>query len=115
MGAEIKVDVSKVVDKLNKENIESAVKEALENTSNDGLNLWHSKAPIGTTGFLNSSATIQSKSDNGFELWAAEYWVYVNYGTSKMSPKPFATEISSQINSNFENHLNNSLSSKGIK
>ena len=105
MSISVKVDVSKALKDLDSAKLKNALRTAMVQTSVKAQQEWASTAPV-LTGNLRRSSQVKNSTYDGFEIWGAHYWEYVNFGHGNYAGQPFATQIGENIPKNFEEYFN---------
>lgn len=113
VGIDIDITFQNKAEKLKKSVIVKAIREASAKTALDTEKELKKTSPV-LTGNLRRSFSGQTKGVNGFIVTGAYYWVYVNFGTSKMDANPFVTEAASGILADYKKNLLESLKSEGL-
>ena len=100
--------------KINHENVEKAIEKGLDHGIHDAENTCKREAPI-DTGNLRRSIHKNKPGKGVRELIApdAPYWVYVNYGTSKMLADPFVTITAEEVGPKIPRYIRDELKHMG--
>lgn len=99
----------------NKAGFDDALDTAVDHSIHDAENICRREAPI-DTGNLRRSIHKRKPGKCQGELHArgAPYWVYLQYGTSKMDPNPFVTRTAHRIKPKVSEYVIEELKKAGI-
>lgn len=99
----------------NKNGFEDALDIAVDHTIHDAENICRREAPI-DTGNLRRSIHKRKRGKCQGELTArgAPYWVYLQYGTSKMNANPFVTRTARRIKPRINEYVLEELKQAGV-
>lgn len=98
-----------------KQGFDDALDKAIDHTIHDAENIARREAPI-DTGNLRRSIHKNKPQKCVGELTArgAPYWVYLQYGTSKMDANPFVTRTARKVAPNMKQYTLEELKNSGI-
>lgn len=98
-----------------KKGFEEALNIAVDHAIHDAENICRREAPI-DTGNLRRSIHKRKPGKCQGELTArgAPYWVYVQYGTSKMNANPFVTRTAHRIRPKIQEYVLEELKRAGV-
>ena len=98
-----------------KKGFEEALDMAVTHAISDAENICRREAPI-DTGNLRRSIHKRKRGKCQAELTArgAPYWVYLQYGTSKMNPNPFVTRTARRIKPKVSEYVLEELKRAGV-
>lgn len=100
--------------KVNPSNYVASFEEVIDGRTNDAMDLCMTECPV-DTGNLRDSHDVDVDGLTGRVTNSAEYWVYVVYGTYKMSANNYPVRVSNQLKSiGIEDRLNTALRNNGI-
>ena len=101
--------------KINHAALEKAIDKGLDHGIHDAENTCKREAPI-DTGNLRRSIHKNKPGKGTVELIApnAPYWVYVQYGTSKMDDNPFVTRTAKQIAPKIPKYIREELKNEEV-
>ena len=103
---------------LNKQNgYEEALDIAVYHTLHDAENTMRREAPIDTGNLRRSISRHKPNKCQGeirSNLKNPAYWIYVQYGTSKMSANPFVTRTAKRVGPNLSKYVHEELKNQGI-
>ena len=98
----------------NNPSVEDALDKAIDHTIHDGENIARREAPI-DTGYLRRSIHKRKPRKCEGELRSrAHYWVYLQYGTSKMSANPFVTRTARKVAPKMKEYTLQELKNNGV-
>lgn len=99
----------------NKAGYDDALDMAVNHAIHDAENICRREAPI-DTGNLRRSIHKRKKGKAQGELHArgAPYWVYLQYGTSKMSANPFVTRTARKVKPKLKDYVLEELKRAGV-
>ena len=102
-------------DKTDPTNYTSMMEDVVTGTATEGMELCMSECPVDTS-LLRDSHEVESNGLEAVILNSTDYWMYVVYGTYKMSANNYPQRVVNQLMSSdfIENLVNESLSEKGI-
>ena len=90
---------------------------AVDHTLHDAENTMRREAPIDTGNLRRSISKHKPNKCQGqihSSLKNPAYWVYVQYGTSKMSANPFVTRTAKKVGPNLSKYVHEELKNQGI-
>ncbi len=100
---------------LKGDSLDEAVDTAVDHGISDAENICRREAPI-DTGNLRRSIHKRKPGKGQGELTArgASYWVYLQYGTSKMSANPFVTRTARKVKPKLQQYVLEELQRTGM-
>lgn len=98
----------------NHDGYEDVLDRALEHTLHDAENISRREAPIDTGNLRRGISKHHPRKCEGAIISRAPYWVYLQYGTSKMSPNPFVTRTARKVGPRFTKYIREEFKNKGI-
>lgn len=101
--------------KLDSNTLKTALDRAIDHTIHDAENTCRREAPI-DTGNLRESIHKNKPEPCVGELICrgADYWSYLQYGTSKMNANPFVTRTANQVMPKLKEYSLDELNSMGV-
>ena len=98
-----------------KQGFDDALDAAVDHAIHDAENICRREAPI-DTGNLRRSIQKRKPGKCQGELTArgAPYWVYLQYGTSKMNANPFVTRTARRVKPKVQEYVLEELKNAGI-
>lgn len=99
----------------NKNGFENALEKAIDHAIHDAENICRREAPI-DTGNLRRSIHKRKPGKCQGELTArgAPYWVYLQWGTSKMDANPFVTRTAQKVKPKVNQYVLEELKKAGV-
>ena len=99
----------------NKHGFDEAIDKAVDHATHDAENICRREAPI-DTGNLRRSIQKNKRGQGQGELTArgAPYWVYLQYGTSKMEANPFVTRTARRVKPKLQQYVIEELKRAGV-
>ena len=121
MAANFSIDINfndsyyKKLGLKNKQGYDTAIDTAIDHAIHDAENIARREAPV-DTGNLRRSIHKNKPGKCQGELTArgAPYWVYVQYGTSKMDDNPFVTRTARRIKPKVQQYILEELKRNGV-
>ena len=94
---------------------EKELDKAVKHTLHDAENICRREAPI-RTGNLRQSIHKKKtgKCQGVLMVHGAPYWIYVQSGTSRMSPNPFVTRTAYKLKKKLPEYIMEELQSMGV-
>lgn len=99
--------------KLDSDTFKNALDKAIDHTIHDAENTCRREAPIDTGNLRRSIHKNKPEPCVGEIKSRADYWVYVQYGTSKMNANPFVTRTAQQVGPNLPEYVIDELRKNG--
>ncbi|WP_458405983.1 HK97-gp10 family putative phage morphogenesis protein [Methanobrevibacter sp.] len=101
---------------LNKKHgFEDALDIAIDHATHDAENICRREAPIDTGNLRRSiHKRKQGKCQGELHARGAPYWVYLQYGTSKMDANPFVTRTARRVKPKVSAYVIEELKNAGI-
>ena len=101
--------------KLNNSFYNSVFEDVISEVTNNAMELCMEECPV-DTGLLRDSHSVSIDGLTGSVENSTDYWIYVVYGTYKMSANNYPERVASQIISSntIVDIVNNALSENGI-
>lgn len=95
--------------------LNEAFDKSIDHATHDAENICRREAPI-DTGNLRRSIHKRKPGKGQGELHArgAPYWVYLQYGTSKMDANPFVTRTARKVKPRLKQYMREELQRMGI-
>lgn len=94
---------------------DDALNMAVDHAIHDAENICRREAPIDTGNLRRSIHKNKPKKCQGeLKSHGAPYWVYVQYGTSKMSANPFVTRTARKVKPKLKDYVLEELKRVGI-
>lgn len=100
MSMSIKIEFGKHFDKVVNARIDEIADKALQRTIVEADSICQREAPVDTGTLRRSIGTAHPNMGTVCLTCGVKYWVYNQYGTSKMKANPFVTRTAKQIISN---------------
>ena len=98
-----------------KSSFDNAIDNAVDHSIHDAENICRREAPIDTGNLRRSiHKNKQNKGQGELRQHGAPYWVYLQYGTSKMSANPFVTRTARKIKPKVKEYILEELKQAGI-
>lgn len=99
--------------KLDSNTFKTALDRAIDHTISDAENTCRREAPVDTGNLRRSIHKNKPGHCVGEIRSRAHYWVYVQYGTSKMKANPFVTRTANQVGPNLSKYVIDELKNMG--
>lgn len=96
----IKIEFGKHFEKVVNARIDEIADQALQRTIVEADSICQREAPVDTGTLRRSIGTAHPNMGTVCLTCGVKYWVYNQYGTSKMKANPFVTRTAKQIISN---------------
>ena len=96
---------------------EDALDTAIDHTLDDAENTMRREAPIDTGNLRRSISKFKPGKCQGqihSSLHKPPYWIYLQYGTSKMSPNPFVTRTARKVGPKLTRYIHDELKNSGV-
>ena len=115
-GVEVKFTDSyfKKLGLKNNKGVEEAIDRAIEHTIHDAENIARREAPIDTGNLRRSIHKRKPRKCVGELRSRAHYWVYLQYGTSKMDANPFVTRTARRVGPKMKEYTLQELKNAGV-
>lgn len=94
---------------------ENALDSAVDHAIHDAENIMRREAPIDTGNLRRSIHKNKPRKCQGeIRQHGAPYWVYLQYGTSKMSANPFVTRTARKVSPKLQQYVLEELKRLGV-
>lgn len=96
---------------------EDALDTAVDHTLHDAENTMRREAPIDTGNLRRSISKFKPGKCQGqihSSLHNPPYWIYLQYGTSKMSSNPFVTRTARKVGPKLTRYIHEELKNSGV-
>ena len=98
-----------------KHGFDDALDRAVDHAIHDAENICRREAPIDTGNLRRSIHKRKSgKAQGELSARGAPYWVYLQYGTSKMDANPFVTRTARRVKPKVQEYVLEELKNAGI-
>lgn len=98
---------------LNDEYVD-AIDKGVVHTLHDAENTSRREAPIDTGNLRRGISKYHREKCEGAIISRAPYWVYLQYGTSKMSPNAFVTRTAKKVGPKLPQYIHEEFKNKNI-
>lgn len=100
-----------------KEGYEDALDTAVDHVLNDAENTMRREAPIDTGNLRRSISKFKPGKCQGqirSSLHNPPYWIYLQWGTSKMNANPFVTRTARKVGPRLTKYVHEELKNNGV-
>lgn len=97
-----------------KEGYGEAIDVAVDHTLHDAENISRREAPIDTGNLRRGISKYHKEKCEGAIISRAHYWVYLQYGTSKMNANPFVTRTANKVGPRFTKYIHEEFKNRNI-